>query len=150
MAPSYDCAMGTYPHPSSAAASAVMRGNRRSGTRPELALRALLHARGHRYRVDHRVDVAGTRVRPDLVFTRWRLAVFVDGCFWHRCPEHGTRPGHNPGYWAPKLDGNVARDRRVDAALTGAGWRVLRLWEHEPPEQAAERVEAALRDLRAG
>ena len=83
------------------------------------------------------------------MFTRWRLAVFVDGCFWHRCPEHGTRPGHNLGYWAPKLDGNVARNRRVDAALTAAGWRVLRLWEHELPGEAAERVEAALRLLKA-
>jgi DNA mismatch endonuclease (patch repair protein) len=79
-------------------------------------------------------------VRPDLVFTRARVAVFVDGCFWHSCPEHGDRPRINTGYWLPKLEANVARDRRVDRALTDDGWDVVRIWEHEDPLEAAARV----------
>jgi DNA mismatch endonuclease, patch repair protein len=136
--------MRDYPHPSSPSATAVMRGNRRADTRPERAIRSLLHAAGLRFRKDHRVDVPGARVRPDIVFTRRRLAVFVDGCFWHRCPRHGVSPSHNPAYWGPKLDRNVQRDRRVDAALREAGWTVLRIWEHQAPDTAASDVIAAL------
>jgi DNA mismatch endonuclease (patch repair protein) len=83
-------------------------------------------------------------VRPDLVFTKTRLAVFVDGCFWHVCPQHGRQPTHNEWYWTPKLRRNVERDRRADAALVAAGWRVVRVWEHVTPEAAAAIVEAAL------
>jgi len=86
----------------------------------------------------------GLRVRPDIVFTRRRVAVFVDGCFWHRCPEHGTSPRSNSDYWRAKLDRNVARDRRVDATLGRAGWRSLRVWEHEEEGDAALRVADAL------
>jgi DNA mismatch endonuclease, patch repair protein len=79
-------------------------------------------------------------VRPDVVFTRARLAVFVDGCFWHCCPEHGNEPRANSAYWNQKLSRNVARDKDVDLALSLAGWGVLRAWEHEPPAEVAERV----------
>lgn len=75
-----------------------MRGNRRRDTAPELRLRSALHARGWRFRVDLPIAVDGGRARPDLVFTRWRVAVFVDGCFWHSCPVHGRPPLSNSGY----------------------------------------------------
>jgi len=83
-------------------------------------------------------------VRTDIVFPRARIAVFSDGCFWHACPEHGTSPRSNPDYWAPKLSRNVERDRRVDQALREAGWTVVRVWEHEPPEEATHQVIEAL------
>jgi DNA mismatch endonuclease (patch repair protein) len=87
--------------------------------------------------------------RPDIVFTRWRIAVFIDGCFWHVCPEHSAPPRNNTGYWGPKLDGNVARDRRYDEALTTAGWLVIRAWEHEEASVTVERIETALADRRS-
>ena len=83
-------------------------------------------------------------MRPDIVFTRQRVAVFIDGCFWHRCPEHGNSPRANTAYWEAKLERNVARDERVDRALQAAGWTVLRLWEHLKPEEAIGRIVAAL------
>jgi DNA mismatch endonuclease (patch repair protein) len=84
-------------------------------------------------------------VRADIAFPRRRLAVFVDGCFWHRCPEHGTSPKANHDFWKAKLDRNVERDRESDAALEAAGWTVLRFWEHEDPAVAATKILAALR-----
>ena len=135
-----------YPSPTSPAVTAVMRGNRRADTGPERQVRSLLHASGYRYRTDYRLDVPGARVRPDIVFTRRRLAVFIDGCFWHRCPEHGTSPRANTHYWAAKLERNVLRDRRVDQALRAAGWTVLRIWEHVGPAEAAALVIATLGD----
>lgn len=123
-----------------------MSRNRRRDTEPEKAVRRALHARGLRFRVDHVVRAEGVSVRPDIVFTRWRVAVFVDGCFWHCCPEHGNIPTRNRTYWVPKLERNVRRDRRVDAALGDTGWQVVRGWEHEPPEEIAERVVECLQD----
>lgn len=122
-----------------------MLGNRRRDTKPEMALRSALHATGLRFRKDYRLDPGGVRCQPDIVFTRARVAVFVDGCFWHCCPTHGTQPSRNFDYWAPKLARNVQRDREQDAALAAHGWRVIRVWEHEPVREAAERVTAALR-----
>lgn len=122
-----------YPHPTSAAVSERMRANPRRDTRPEVALRAELHRLGLRFRKDLPLRLPDRVVRPDIVFTRARLAVFVDGCFWHRCPEHGNVPRANSEYWGPKLERNVARDRLVDEALAAAGWTVLRVWEHEGP-----------------
>lgn len=90
------------------------------------------------------------RVRPDIVFTRARIAVFVDGCFWHACPEHGRPPRNNEWYWTPKLERNVARDARVTEALESAGWRVIRVWEHEPVPDAVSEVESAIESRRAG
>jgi DNA mismatch endonuclease (patch repair protein) len=88
--------------------------------------------------------VTGGGVRPDVVFTRRRVAIFVDGCYWHQCPEHGTSPHANSSYWGPKLERNVARDRDNDYRLREAGWSVIRVWEHEDPGAAAA---AILRDL---
>ena len=122
-----------------------MRANRRTDTKPELALRRALHRLGYRYRKDYRLDLdGGRRVRPDVVFTARKVAVFVDGCFWHACPEHGSKPRANDWYWGPKLVRNVERDRINDAALILAGWTVVRLWEHIPLDEAISTVVTAL------
>jgi len=134
-----------YPVPTSAAVTAVMRGNRKRDTRPEVRLRAALHRAGLRFRKERLVVAGEVRVRADVVFPSARVVVFSDGCFWHCCPEHGTSPRSNVDYWGPKLARNIARDRRVDEALRQAGWTVVRVWEHEPPDSAASLIEAALR-----
>ena len=122
-----------------------MRAIKRTGTKPEETLRRALHRLGYRYRKDYRVELSGNvRVRPDIVFTARKVAVFVDGCFWHACPEHGRQPTVNEWYWAPKLRRTMERDRAADAALTAAGWRVVRLWEHVPLDEAKAAVIAAL------
>lgn len=119
-----------------------MRQMRRVSTRPELALRRELHRRGLRFRVNHS-ELPG---RPDVVLTRARLAVFVDGCFWHCCPTHFIMPKNNRDFWREKLRRNVARDREKDEALTSAGWRVLHVWEHEDPVSAADLIERLWRE----
>jgi DNA mismatch endonuclease, patch repair protein len=134
-----------YPHPLNEGRSANMRAIRRADTKPEIALRRALHRQGYRFRKDYRLDLAdGKRVRPDIAFTARRVAVFVDGCFWHACPEHGGKPANNVWYWEPKLRRNVERDRSADAALDAAGWSVVRIWEHETLEAAVTAVLAAL------
>src|SRR5690625_4600671 len=113
-----------------------MRANRGRDTKPEIEVRRLLHALGLRYRVDF--PPLGGRRRADIVFTRQHIAVFIDGCFWHRCPQHATLPRRNANYWLPKLAQNVVRDRETDSILRAAGWRVLRFWEHEEPDVVAD------------
>ncbi|BCN41999.1 very short patch repair endonuclease [Prescottella equi] len=124
--------------------SARMRAQRRRDTAPEVALRRELHRRGARFFVD-RAPLRGLRRRADLVFPRRRVAVYVDGCFWHSCPQHATSPKNNAQWWADKLAANVVRDRDTDTRLADAGWMVVRIWEHEDPTEAADRVQAALR-----
>lgn len=128
-----------------------MRANRKHDTKPEVAVRSLLHARGLRFRKHYAVKLSQRTVRPDVVFTRQRLAVFIDGCFWHACPIHGNEPRANADYWRPKLQRNVERDRAVDAALEDAGWQVVRVWEHETPANVvaliARTLGASARDL---
>ncbi len=136
--------LSRYPFPASAAVSAAMRGNRKRDTGPELRLRSLLHIRGLRFRANRELIVPGLRVRPDIVFSRRRVAVFVDGCFWHSCPWHGTKPRVNRHYWLPKLKRVTARDRKVKRLLTRAGWTVIRLWEHIPSERGADLIGKAL------
>ncbi|MFG1707438.1 very short patch repair endonuclease [Nonomuraea sp. M3C6] len=133
-----------YPAPLSEGRSRNMRSNRRADTKPEVALRSALHQLGYRYRKDHRLDLEGTRVRPDIVFTKKKIAVFVDGCFWHVCPDHGRQPVVNEWYWTPKLRRNIERDRAADVALRAAGWRVVRVWEHVELPEAVALVVAAL------
>lgn len=134
-------AQGLYPAPLNAGRSRNMRANRRANTKPEVLLRSALHRMGYRYRKDLllRLD-GGVRVKPDIVFTARKVAVFVDGCFWHVCPEHGREPTTNEWYWTPKLRRNRERDRTVNAALHDAGWRVVRIWEHETLEDAVTAV----------
>lgn len=128
-----------HPGASSDAISARMSVARRRDTLPEVAVRGVLLARGLRFRVDY--PIPGQRRRTiDIAFTRRRVAVFVDGCFWHGCPEHGTRPQKNSAWWQAKLAANRARDADSDAILRDLGWSVLRVWEHESPELAAARI----------
>lgn len=128
-----------HPGPSSAGVSSRMSAQRRRGTTPELLLRRRLHAAGLRFRVQHKVPGAPRR-SIDVAFTRIRLAVFVDGCFWHGCPEHGNSPVANAGWWQRKIAANQARDRDTDRLLRANGWHVLRVWEHEQVDDAARRV----------
>lgn len=124
-----------------------MEAQRRRDTKPEMALRRAVWRRGLRYRVDM-APLPKMRRRADLVFTRARVAVYLDGCFWHSCPEHATTPKANRDWWLEKLAANVSRDRDTDERLEAAGWAVVRVWEHEDPEVAAERVAVVVRSRR--
>lgn len=117
-----------------------MAAVRRSDTKLEMRVRTAIHRRGLRYRKDFPIRIEGRLVRPDIAFTRSRVAVFVDSCFWHLCPEHGQIPASNSGFWRDKLEGNAARDLAQTVALQSAGWTVLRIWEHEPSENAVQRI----------
>lgn len=121
-----------------------MQRQARRDTRPEVALRRELWRRGLRYRVDVS-PLPGLRRRADIVFTRKCVVVYVDGCFWHSCPEHATVPKANRAWWVAKLAANVNRDRDTDVQLDAAGWRVIHVWEHEDCREAADRVERAVR-----
>lgn len=125
-----------------------MRSNRRRDTRPELAVRRILHAAGYRYRVDFTIDPSNRRRKVDMAFTRARLAVFIDGCFWHGCPLHATIPVRNREYWEPKLQRNIKRDRATTESLEHLGWTVIRVWEHTPPAEAAMTISSKLDHLR--
>ena len=119
------------PMPSSPGVSQRMSRLGRRDTAPERAIRSELHRRGLRFRLDRAV-LPNVKTRPDLVFQSQRVAVFVDGCFWHSCPEHAPRPKANADWWRHKLEANVRRDRLTeDAALSDGGWLVIRVWEHE-------------------
>lgn len=119
-----------------------MKSNRGRDTKPELRLRKILHARGLRYRVAAR-PIKGVRRTADVLFTRAKIAVFVDGCFWHGCPQHHTVAKTNAEFWAEKVAGNRRRDRDTDRLLAEHGWLVIRVWEHEAPEAAADVICAA-------
>lgn len=121
-----------------------MKKVRRAGTSAEMELRRALHARGLRYRVNVPV-LPDKRRRVDIAFPAARVAVFVDGCFWHGCPEHATWPASNADFWREKIETNQRRDRDTDAQLGEAGWQVLRVWEHEDPVQVVTRVETLVR-----
>lgn len=129
------------PSPMSAAVSRQMSRMPRRNSKPELLIRRELHARGLRFRLNSRLPG-----RPDILFTRARLAIFVDGCFWHRCPDHGTTPKNNRDWWVEKLEQNVRRDRRKDEELEGMGWSTLHVWEHESVAAAADRIEVVWRE----
>lgn len=125
--------------PSSPGVSARMSRQLSKDTGAELAVRRLLHAAGLRYRVEYPVPGMARR-RIDVAFTRARVAVLIDGCFWHGCPEHATRPKANAEWWRKKLDRNMARDLETTEHLIAQGWTVLRFWEHESPDAVAARV----------
>jgi DNA mismatch endonuclease (patch repair protein) len=131
------------PRPSSPAVSAQLSRVRRRDTAPEVRLRSLLHRLGLRFRVDHPISGVARR-RVDIVFAGARVAVFVDGCFWHGCPEHYVQPKANAAWWREKIAANRRRDAETNAALERLGWKVIRVWEHEPPAAAAARIHAAV------
>ncbi|NEA46546.1 very short patch repair endonuclease [Streptomyces sp. SID10815] len=124
-----------------------MQANRSRDTGPEMALRRAVHARGLRYRVAAR-PIKELRRTADLVFTKAKVAVFLDGCFWHGCPEHHTVARRNGDYWAAKVERNRTRDEDTDRRLGEAGWTVVRVWEHEDPLEAVSRVEEAVAEAR--
>lgn len=132
------------PPSSSVEVSARMRLQKTSDTQIELSLRRELFGRGLRFRLQGPA-VPGTRRKADLEFRAARVAVFVDGCFWHACPTHGSIPKSNAAWWTAKLSENAERDRDSDDRLTSDGWLVVRVWEHESPAAAADRVEEAVR-----
>ncbi|WP_432039397.1 very short patch repair endonuclease [Streptomyces cucumeris] len=141
------------PPPGSWASSAARRRNMQAikarDTKPERVIRQLLHAQGFRYRVAAR-PLADLRRTADIVFRPAKVAVFIDGCYWHGCPEHYVSPKTNPGYWSDKVARNVARDRDTDKNLTEAGWLVLRFWEHEPSAACADKIAAMVIARRTG
>jgi DNA mismatch endonuclease, patch repair protein len=134
---------------SSAGNRKSMVGNRSRDTSPELALRKLVHAAGLRYRVAAK-PLPKMRRTADLVFGPTKVAVFVDGCYWHGCPDHFVLPKTNPDYWREKIGRNIERDRETDARLEAEGWLVVRFWEHESAHQCAEAVYAAVTARRRG
>jgi DNA mismatch endonuclease (patch repair protein) len=121
-----------------------MQGNRSKDTKPEVQLRRELHRRGLRFR-KHVAPIQGLRCRPDIVFPRARVAVECRGCFWHLCADHAILPKSNLDYWLPKLERNVERDARNEAAFVKAGWTLIVVWEHDDLREAADRIEDAVR-----
>jgi DNA (cytosine-5)-methyltransferase 1 len=132
------------PWASSPEALRRMLATRRRDTSAEVAVRRLLHARRLRFRVDRQV-LPSSRRRADIVFVSAKVVVFIDGCFWHSCPLHRTKPKANAAWWAAKLRQNRRRDAETNRELRQAGWRVERVWEHEAPEVAAARIEETVR-----
>lgn len=133
---------------SSEGAARSMRANRGRDTTLELNIRRRLHAAGYRYRVDY-APISGTRRRADIVFTRLRVAVFVDGCFWHGCPIDYTAPRSNADFWRAKLDSNRARDLDTNARLAETGWVVLRFWEHDTLNEMFDSIKDSLEHLQS-
>jgi DNA mismatch endonuclease, patch repair protein len=126
----------------------TMVHNRGKNTGPELAIRSEVHRRGLRYRVNAR-PLPGIRRSADLVFTAAHVAVFVDGCFWHRCPTHFRMPATNTQFWTTKIESNELRDRETDSLLASSGWTVVRVWEHESVADAANLIQAMVRRAKA-
>src|SRR5262249_23733643 len=122
------------PPPSSPAAEARLKAQRTTDTRPERVLRSLLHRRGLRFALHF--PLVGTRRNVDIAFVAQRVAVLLDGCFWHGCPDHGTWPKENAAWWKAKIEANRARDETTNELLTSAGWFVIRVWEHEAKADA--------------
>lgn len=137
------------PPPSSEAARRRMKAVRRTGTAAELALREALDAYGLIYEVDTQ-PLPHLRRRADILFRRERIAVFVDGCFWHGCPEHGTQAKAHARFWAEKIERNKRRDEDTNRELEAAGWKVIRIWEHEDPREAAKEIWLLLLKCREG
>lgn len=145
---SFICIPRDIPKPSSESASRRMSATGQRDTSAELSIRCRLHALGLRYRVNHPVSSRPRRT-ADIVFTKVRLAVFVDGCFWHGCPDHGTWPKSNAEFWKQKIEANRIRDKETDDLLKAKEWTVIRVWEHEDPEVVVRRIARVYRHLKA-
>ncbi|WP_410537851.1 very short patch repair endonuclease [Streptomyces sp. KL2] len=135
------------PAPSSPSVSARMSRQANRDTSPEVAVRRLLYAAGYRYRL-HRKVPGMPRRTIDIAFPGTKVAVFLDGCFWHGCPEHATQPKANKEWWRQKLDRNISRDLETTERLSEEGWVVLRFWEHESPDAVAGRVAQVVTERR--
>lgn len=121
-----------------------MRRQAERDTIPEMRIRRALHARGLRYFV-HRRPIGTLRRTADIVFPRQRVAIFVNGCFWHGCPEHASWPVTNSAFWKTKIEDNRARDRQTKRLLSAAGWRVIDVWEHDEAAIAVDSIQRVLR-----
>jgi len=132
------------PSASSPDALKRMKNQRQRDTYPEIRLRSILHRMGFRYRT-HLEPISGLRICADILFPKIKIALFVDGCFWHSCPEHGTVPKANRQWWKQKLATNVERDEKREKTLQSKGWTVIRIWEHEDPEIASQNIAKAVR-----
>ncbi|WP_241990437.1 MULTISPECIES: very short patch repair endonuclease [Cryobacterium] len=126
-----------------------MVANRGTDTGPELAIRRILHRRGMRFRVNMR-PIPNLRRTGDIVFTRWKVAVYIDGCFWHGCPVHYVPPKTNAHYWAPKIRRNVERDAETNETMRLAGWTTMRFWSHQSPAEVAQEICVAIGSRRQG
>jgi DNA mismatch endonuclease (patch repair protein) len=124
-----------------------MKANKRKNTKPEIAIRSLLHRRGLRFKKDVFIKINDKNCRPDIVFKKAKLVVFIDGCFWHLCPQHGHIPKNNVQYWEEKLNRNRDKDNADTKLLTENGWHVLRIWEHVPIEEAVDIIARNLKYL---
>lgn len=140
---------GLVPYPRATTPGTVksMRGNRSKDTKPEVETRRLLHRSGLRFRKAYPIRLGRSRTTADIAFPRQHLVVFIDGCFWHGCPEHGTTPVSNAAYWTPKLKDNVERDRAVTTLLSASGWVVMRFWTHVPPAEIARAVVSRVAEI---
>ena len=136
------------PKPSSEVASRRMKSVGQRNTAAEMEIRCRLHAKGLRYRVDHLVSKKPRRT-ADMAFTKAHVAVFIDGCFWHGCAEHGTSSKSNAKFWREKIETNQKRDVDTNKRLKAAGWEVIRIWEHEDPEKSASKIARAVRERSA-
>lgn len=137
-----------YPRPTSVLITGIMKANKRANTKPEILIRSSLHKLGYRFRKDFLIRVSNRAIRPDIVFTKYKIAIFVDGCFWHLCPQHGHIPKSNIHYWEPKLNKNAVRDRADTNLLKFEGWQVLRIWEHTPSQEAVQLILSFLKENR--
>lgn len=133
-----------YPKPLNNNVSAVMKANKKTDTVPEKMIRSELHKRGYRFRKNYQIKDSEIHCHVDIVFPRRKIAIFVDGCFWHACPRHGNLPGHNQNYWQKKLERNKVRDQQNTYGLSNRGWKVIRIWEHEETETALSKITKAL------
>ena len=133
------------PPASSGHTAKAMQGNRSVNTRPELKIRRALHSLGYRYRVNKAIECGDRKVRPDIVFGPKRVAVFVDGCFWHGCVDHCRVPASNRDYWLPKFERTLARDQRDRKSLAAHDWKVVRIWEHDDVSAAVNLIVTELR-----
>jgi DNA mismatch endonuclease (patch repair protein) len=120
-----------------------MQAMRQRDTDCEVLIRRALLARGLRYRVNCRVSKMN-KAQPDIVFSTAKVAIFIDGCYWHACSLHGTAPKNNAKWWADKFQANRTRDARADSMLRSEGWKVIRVWEHEDPSDVVHRIVAAI------
>ncbi len=134
------------PPASTPCARSRMEKQKQRDTGPEMKIRSIIHRAGFRFRTDYRPE-SSLKTRADIVFPRIKLAVFIDGCFWHSCPIHKTIPKSNTVWWQEKLEANRCRDRAADRALEEFGWTVIRIWEHEDPEQATQKISRILESL---
>jgi DNA mismatch endonuclease (patch repair protein) len=133
-----------YPTPTTPAVSAAMRGNTARETKPEIRVRSALHRQGFRFRKNLRIATQRRAVNADIVFVTHRVAIFIDGCYWHGCPAHGRIPATNRGYWEQKIGRNVKRDAETTQLLSEIGWKACRYWEHEDPDEVAAHVASIL------